>query len=518
MIWDDHAYLMADLELIDAEDGVGMVRAEAYKHADNPVGGGRLGVKRKDIARPELLNGYPKCVVREGGVYRGWFACRLAREPVNSCLAAYGESDDGVHFRPRPVPKSARGGAAERNVVCITSDPRFTVSEECLFHDPLDEVYPYKTVVLTRGTADQLNPATRAQNPGMWESWRHHPSLGWFVCGLGRSRDGFHWEMPPAEQTLVDDCIEGPVILRALDGGYVVGNQMVGFGITRKFIGWVTYDGKRARRLDQPVFALPEHMTNVSKRFLGKTSLESFAWVQSHVRLVPWKKGPSMFALHGYLYGPPRIDRYAHTYDIGLAVSSTGYAYRQVWPFRPFLRRGNMGEWDCTGTCQTASIVETPTHTLFYYFGGESGNARTDPRYYRYGWGVGHVEKDRLGFQAIFQNVDYEKRPRRGVVTLRPLTLPDRPGIAINADNCTASRTIRLELRRKSGRVIPGFSFRNCVPVTRSGLRRNVEWKNRDVRQLAGREIVVAAELASRSCQYPDLHSPRLYALYTNRK
>ena len=282
MIWHDHAYLMADLELVDSEDGVGMVRAEAFKHADNPNDGGRLGVRRKDAARPEQLNGWPKCVVREGGVYRGWFNCRLSRGPArNGCLAAYGESDDGVHFKPRPVPRTARGGAAERNVVCITSDPHLDVPEECFFHDPLDKAYPYKTVILKRGAADQLNPATRAQIPGMWDSWRHHPSLGWFVCGLARSRDGFHWEMPPAGRTLIDDCIECPVILRALDGGYVIGNQMVGFGISRQFIGWVTYDGALARRLDQPVFALPEHMTNVSKRFLGKTSLESFAWVQS---------------------------------------------------------------------------------------------------------------------------------------------------------------------------------------------------------------------------------------------
>ena len=511
MIWDLHAYLMADLELVDAQDGVDMVRCEAYKHPDNPLAGGELGEDPRTIQTPGTLRGRPVCVARDGGVYRGWFA-----HGHRSGLLQYGESDDGVHFKPRHVGTTAVGGSTKNNVVTVNDDPALSVCG--MMYDPLDSEYRYKTVVMRRGGREDLHPGVAAKFPRLWEGWAHHPSIGWFVGGIGRSRDGFAWEMPPADQTLIDEIIEGPVVHRAIDGGYVIGNQMVtqasdiGF---RKVKGWVTYDGRRAWRIPDYVFKLPDHMTLVFSRWLGATSQEAFPWVQSHVLLIPMRKGASMFALHGYLYGAPRIDRYACTYDVGLAVSATGYGFRQVWPFRPFLRRGNMGEWDCTSVRQAGSIVETDDRTLFYYAGGQGGNARTDPRYYKSGWGVASVEKDRLGFFAIWQNVDYRKMARRGLLTLRPIRLPDRPAIAVNAANCTRRRTLRLALRSPAGKAIPGFGFDDCVPVTRDGLRRVVRWRDRGVADLAGKEVTIAVEFHSPDCQYPDLHSPRLYAVYT---
>jgi len=513
MVWDENAYLMADLELIDREEGVGMVRCEAFKHPDNPIVEDGRGISRTEANDPARLAGIPICVAREGGVYRGWFG--FSRGTFGNRFA-YGESDDGIHFKPKTVGTTRYRGSARNNLVGFTDNPDLRCCG--MMYDSQDGDHPYKTVVMRRGGREDFNRGVAAKLPRLWDGWAHHPSIGWFVCGLGKSRDGFEWEMPRADQTLIDEIIEGPVVHRALDGGYAIGNQMVtqasdiGF---RKVKCWVTYDGEQAYRVPDYTFKLPDPMTMVFRRYLGKTSQEEYPWVQSHVQLIPMKKGPSMFALHGYLYGAPRIDRYACTYDVGLAVSSTGYGFRQVWPFRPFLRRGDMGAWDCTSVRQAGSIVEAKAQTLFYYAGGQGGNARTHPRAYRHGWGVASIERDRFGFFAIWQNVDYEKRARQGLLTLKPVKLPERPRISVNVANCTRARHLTFELRTKSGRAISGFSFRDSVPVTGSGLRRRVKWKTSDVDRLGGRTVVIAARFFSPDCQYPDLHSPRLYAIYT---
>jgi hypothetical protein len=62
---------------------------------------------------------------------------------------------------------------------------------------------------------------------------------------------------------------------------------------------------------------------------------------------------------------------------------------------------------------------------------------------------------------------------------------------------------------------LPGFTFKDCLPVTGNGLRKAVRWKKADVARLAGKEVVVAVEFLSPDGQYPDVDSPRLYAIYT---
>ena len=125
------------------------------------------------------------------------------------------------------------------------------------------------------------------------------------------------------------------------------------------------------------------------------------------------------------------------------------------------------------------------------------------------------MPRDRLGFHALWVNVDLVDRERRGIIALKPITLPDKPKIAVNCENCNKDQTIRLELRRPNGRVVPGFSFRNCAPIRRDGLRVPVRWKGKDVKRLAGKEVVVRAELHSARCRYANQESPRLYAIYT---
>lgn len=505
MIWQEHAYLMVDLEIVEQAEDCSMVRGEPYKHVDNPVNA-LPAVSRVRGANMMPLGTLPWCVRREGGVYRMWYGAARFESPMFGF--AYAESDDGVHFAPKRVSRKTGNGVS----ITVRKDVR-----ACrIMHDPLDRDHPYKCVVLKPATNADFNRGVAAKYPRSYNTAKHHPFMRWFVWGLARSRDGFDWQLPTHNALMIDEAIEEPTPHRGLDGGMFIGSQMVsptsdiGF---RKVKGWVTYDGETAAKIPGFTFALPDHMTMVHERWLGRTAFENIPWVQSHVGLVCARKGPTMVALHGFLYGNHKVERYAQVASTGLAVSSTGYGFRMVWPFHEYLRRGDMGAWDCQFVRQQA-MCETDTQTLMYYHGGDGGNTGSPAT--KRGLGVAMIDRDRFGYFVLWVNRDQTPRPRKGRIMLKPLTLPAKPKLSLNVTHASRTQTVRVELRDpKTGRALPGFSMARCRAVTTDGLRRRVQWPDADVSRLAERQVQPVIELSSKACAYADVDSPRVYALYT---
>lgn len=511
MIWDDHAYVLVDLELVSSSEGCSMVRDEPVKHPENPVNDWP-GAARPRGKHMVPVGSLPWCVHRDGGTYRMWYG--VPQEGSVMFGLGYAESDDGIHFRPRRVGTVAISGSRNNNLVRITDRPDVRACRPT--YDPLDPQFPLKCVVLKYAGDDDFHKGVKAKYPGFFNVASSHPFYHWRVWGLARSRDGFDWGLPTHDHLIIHEAIEEPTPHRGLDGGMFIGSQMIsptsdiGF---RKVKGWVTYDGVRADAIPDFAFALPDHMTMVHSRWLGKTAFEDIPWVQSHVNLVCCRKGPTVVALHGFLYGNYRIERYAQVASAGLAVSSTGYGFRMVWPFHEYIRRGDMGAWDCQFVRQQA-LCQTDSHILMYYHGARVGN--TSSPHGRHGVGVAMIAKDRFGYFVLGVNSDHRPIPRRGQVNLKPIVLPSRPGLWLNVSHVNARQTVRAELRDPAdGRTIPGFALDQCRPLTQPGLRRRVAWKDADIASLAGQSVQVCLQLDSRRCAYADLDSPRVYALYT---
>jgi len=509
VIWDEHTYLLIDEELIASNDGTSMVREEVWKHDANPI---VADIHRDLFGGSEGYRIWVSCICRDGGRYRMWYTYpaagggRSGRDFMPRHLA-YAESDDGITWKPVGV-------HGRDNRLFITPPDRGDLQSAGMMHDSADRDYPYKAVVLRRGDVSKINPALVAKYPTANKRWFGHSSAGWFVWGVARSRDGFDWKLPTHDHNLVDAIIEGPEIHRALDGGYVIGNQMVTRVADvqwRKVKGWVTYDLETSNRIPDWVFSLPDHMTFVDPRYLGRSAWANTPWIQSHVQLVPARKGPSMIAMHGYLYGATGTETYAQVSDVGLAISSTGYHFHQVWPFRPFIRRGSRSEWDCGLVAQQA-LVDANRETFCYYLASDVGNAAGC----HYWLGIGRIDRDRYGYHVLRVIRDYrEPKKRRGEIVMKPIALPTKPKLGINVSHATKHRTVRVEIRDpKTGRPIPGFSFRKCKPVVRDNIRAAVQWETKDVAALGGREVTVAIEIVSPDCQFGDQDSPRVYAFY----
>lgn len=277
----------------------------------------------------------------------------------------------------------------------------------------------------------------------------------------------------------------------------------------RNVKGWVTYDQQQAHRLPDYVYAIPEAMART--RGMGP-AWDGIPWVQPHFGLRCARKGPTMLALNGYLYGASGTqgaETFAQTADIGLCVSPTGYRFEDVWPLRPFVRRGLRGTWDQGMTAQTA-MVDHGDQTCFYYIGNDVGNFSG-----RYQSGMAYIPRDRYGYRCISGYRQAIRARKTATFTCKPMVMPQAAALGVNCSHVSRDKRIRIQLQDEQGKAIAGFSFRSCKPITRQGLCTSVQWTSgKNAASLAGKNVCVAVELSSDACGVVETDSPRIYALY----
>ncbi|MCK5844028.1 MAG: hypothetical protein KAG97_04920 [Victivallales bacterium] len=515
MIWDEHTYLMVDYNLIEEEDNTSLVREEAYKRPDPLI---RIEDKKLTLGATSLGFVF---VVREGGTYRMWYEVRGVRETQNhgeriypgdygkAAYKAYAESDDGIHFKPVNLGQVEINGSKRNNVIKFPDGGAGAIRTCGLMHDPLDCEYPYKCVYYRRGEGKDFEPGVDVRFPYVKnQDW-------WYIWGIGKSRDGLEWEAPKHKHNLVNTNPEHARLHRALDGGLVLSDQMMS-GVSdfawRNVKGWITYDMETAHRIPDYLYKVPEHMVRTHMQYMGP-NWDAVPWIQPHVGLTCARKGPTIVALNGYLYGcggNKGAETFAQTADIGLCTSASGARFEDVYPFRPFIRRGERDSWDF-GMVAQSCIVDNDTETRFYYTGGDVGNFSTT-----YLPGMAYIPRDRYGYRLIKGYRNTEKKNSEANIILKPCVLPAAPAFKLNCSHVTDTRVIRLQLTDENGKTIPGYSFSSCEPVRTEGLAVDVSWKNnRTGGELAGRKVKIGIKISSPDCGEVYYDSPRLYAIYT---
>ena len=267
--------------------------------------------------------------------------------------------------------------------------------------------------------------------------------------GIAWSADGIHWQAP-LPYTLIQ-------------GGFDTHNIVFW---DAKYGCWVAY----TRRWQY------------GKRFISRaTSPDLFHW-SNDVTI----EGPDMNdGPDDNLYTPAcfqlRDVRYAYIMVTGvfndvkdtvipqMAVSRDGLKWSR---FRqPFIQPGNKGEWDSAGGYPLATEVPKGDQMLFYYV-GTTGAHSPDPNK---GIGVAAIQKDRyVGLTAGEED---------GQITTHLLALThldgrhaDRGVLEVNAQ--AEGGSVAVELLDANGKVIPGFSRKECIAVTGDQLNHLIRWKN----------------------------------------
>jgi hypothetical protein len=148
-----------------------------------------------------------------------------------------------------------------------------------------------------------------------------------------------------------------------------------------------------------------------------------------------------------------------------LALSRDGSEWHRIRS--PFLPLGGSGEWDRGLTWGIAADVTIGDQTAFYYRGNISAHGSSKNPEAITGVGVAFMRK--LGYAGW-------RAEASGVITTQPILVSHaRNSFHINAD--AESGSIEVELLNREGKIIPGFSRKDCEPIRASGIKLPVKWK-----------------------------------------
>ena len=428
------------------------------------------------------------------GEYRMWYSARgHSSDKVAPCSYAggpvidvrrrvgYAESKDGLNWEKPKLGLVEYNGTKENNLVKVDGSNLWFVA-----YDPDDDAnkrfkmisignlillqvhYSADGVNWTNGkeVGHGIEPGTK---PLKFKGW-------WYVNGQGGPG--------PMNKT-----IPHPV-----DGA-----------AKREMMTWASYDFEHWTLAAVPSFRRDP---------IPPRPIPDFEWhrgEQVHEGAALWDRGNVIIGFYG-MYHNESNDRVYATQDIGLVVSQDAMHFREPVPDFKIVRYfeenplGQPGLGAGTKIVQ-GSFANIGQRTIHYYSTWEYP-ARGMVR-------VATWPRDRLGFfcavsKPVFQGQGYKDIPVEPHVISCPLTIKGKnAGVYVNADMLGEYSQLRVELLDLAFHPIPGYSGKDCLPLSEPGLRQRATWKKGDA--VKGIEQPVRIRVNWEGIRPEDA---QLYALY----
>jgi hypothetical protein len=166
-----------------------------------------------------------------------------------------------------------------------------------------------------------------------------------------------------------------------------------------------------------------------------------------------------------------------------LAWSGDGQDWDRIPTHPPFLERGPAGSWDAGMVMAAESPVVVGDEMRFYYGGFPLPHDTREENVAAIGLAVSG--RDRLiGVRPSSTSP--------GFLMTRPLTPPKKSTLVVNA---ILRQELRAEIRNDGNKVVPGFSFADCDPVTESGFAQAVTWNGRVISDVPLKELRIVFRL-----------------------
>ncbi|MEX0724873.1 MAG: hypothetical protein WEB58_09310 [Planctomycetaceae bacterium] len=463
------------------------------KHPSNPVvPPGKAG--EPDSYRAQFYGS----IIRENGKFRMWYIA-IDHEAIKSvsnktaykgCMAAYAESEDGIHWVKPKLGLVEYRGSKENNLVLI-EPPDVTGLTLVVLHEPEDPdpERRYKMIHQIR--------------------WEEAPAYGWTTSVPLFSADGFHWKLhtagPPKNYAISTENMPLPpehteqMGLYKWNGTYYLTGQQLS--------PWVHLpDGTPCGRV----------MTSFhSHDFLNWSHAKSFCYMrdgyvpvpqaegkESHSPASIWNRGNVLIGLHGLWEGSKNIaDR---RMPLGLLISNDGITFREPVIDSVFVPAGEDGAWDQRGLITGQGFEQMGDETYIWYGNWDLSAGATGAETYG---GVGLLTMRRDGFGSL--SVMKEDTPSQ-FVTL-PFVVPANGELIVNADGLSPEATLRVELLDEFEQPLAAFAGKNAAVVKESGVQLLIRWPNGDTADLAGQTIRVRVYFEG-----PQRGGIRFYAMYFN--
>lgn len=450
----DNKVLFLDLKEVQHIDGVRLQVNTARKRTDPVITGGRPG----DF---DSQGAAKVAVVRQDGVYRAWYT-GMYREPGSEwpksgpyprVRVGYAESDDGIHFKKKPLGLTSFGKNDNTNIVAgLPATAIFRPIVPTGMHidsaDP-DPGRRYKFLTWSGSRPARKLPNADDVDEQTWTLWTSPDGLRWKQASRGGIR--YPGGMPASfsPQSLFHDPDEPDPARKYKAYGFIGLNndrRGAGYGYSADATEW-TADPRN------PVFDAWARATPVVRN--GKVE-------QIHDAVV-WKYHQYYLALYQY-------QRNGEEMTIELAMSRDGENFAYIQPGAEVVRRGEAGEWDCDSIAPSVPLMDKDEIKVYY-----SG--------YRFSQTKLIEGEHSTGLATLrldgFTHLTLEDGRDGGSVTTIPVNRGNATELSVNA-LCADGSQIAVELiDPKSGRTLPGFSREDCTPLTTDSLAHRVAWGTR---------------------------------------
>ncbi len=385
------------------------------------------------------------------------------------------QSEDGIHWRPLPVPDAKPEGDK------ITPHHLFTLPHgegSAVYRDPCaTDGYSFRIFarqqgepVLQRALDDPTHPW---HNVARDEGGKHYMNEGVTLV----SQDGLHWELKTGAHWnwMQDDWHPEPPVFAFWNHERKQHTMIVrpGWGDRRQCL-------RTSRDLknwsDPELLFQPDTQDNISPIGFYGMPVHPVGNDAAYVGLLWVFRNSSSEPVSSF-------NQFYGTMDNELTYSYDGIRFNRSTR-TPFLKRNPMPEYGCT-QIRTASIVEREEDILIYSEGhrAEHGRERSEQRLNEEplcGMIVHRLRKD--GWMYLRSRGDWAR------IQTKPLTLFD-PSIALNVS--APYGEVQFQLTDEKSQPIEGYHFDDCIPVRgQDKLHAELQWKgDRDPSDLIGQVL-----------------------------
>jgi hypothetical protein len=219
---------------------------------------------------------------------------------------------------------------------------------------------------------------------------------------------------------------------------------------------------------------------------------------ESHTASGAWNRGNVVISAYLQWHGSTEI--HSRWMDAGMMLSNDGIHFREPIPDFQLISRGAKGSWE-GGSVWGVSFLNVGDKTFIYYSGLDGGGSTALGRG---DIGIATLKRDQFGYLSLKDTREV------GQLMSRELEPGGNVKLFANVDSLEPAVSIRMGLVDERYQPVAGYSLNESKPLTVSGLRQPVAWKQGEViKGLAGKKVYLQAELHGSGNK-----SPRLFAVY----
>lgn len=231
---------------------------------------------------------------------------------------------------------------------------------------------------------------------------------------------------------------------------------------------------------------------------------------QVHMGAALWDRGNVVLGFYGQWHGPDNDDRRFVNMDLGLIVSNDALHFHE--PIADFKMIRSNEEPDGAYPClvQGQGFENIEDQTLVWYGAWKDGEVR-----------VATWPRDRLGYYSVsgevvnpyFVTGSFKRETNPHFITCPLCVNSFGYRIFINADGLSTHSYLKIEICDQQFRGLPGYSGGECIPITESGLRQPVVWRNE--KTLAKFDQPIRIRVNYEGIRSEDAH---VYAVYVSKR